>query len=253
VRATTKVYVPPPPDNLTNFSTLGSLQVFRLVQPGPLRWQVGHPGPQQAPLGRHMIQRRKDVGWPEQDRDDPVCFRSGDSCAGIGIGINVRPVRVLAVRRLLHQREESSTGKHKHINKNNQNNAPLLKTIPASRTRSSPGRPPSHRCPPNPRTKVSHKPPYNLSSLLARLQKKRPPPRAPALYIIFQDLPMNWSWPAPARFPPSANGNPRWRNHRRRAHPQAAIINWFQVVTITLVHTKRTLIHTNKTLQNRLP
>ncbi len=69
--------------------TLCSFQVLRLVQPGPLGRQVSHPGPQQATLSCHVIQRREDVGWPEQDGDNPVSFRPGHTSTGVGIGIDV--------------------------------------------------------------------------------------------------------------------------------------------------------------------
>ncbi len=57
---------------------------------------------------------------------------------------------------------------------------------------------------------------------------------------------MSWSWPEPAQSPRGASGSPRWRNHHRRTRRRATIINRFQVITITLSHTKCTLIHPNK-------
>ncbi len=80
---------PPPPVNLTNFSTLGPLQILGLIQPGPLWLQICHPGPQQAPLSRHVVQCREDMSRPEEDRDDPVSFCPGHSSAGVGVGVDV--------------------------------------------------------------------------------------------------------------------------------------------------------------------
>jgi hypothetical protein len=40
-------------------------------------------------LSRHVVQRRKDVSRPEENRDDPVSLRPGYSSAGVGVGIDV--------------------------------------------------------------------------------------------------------------------------------------------------------------------
>ncbi len=64
---------------------------------------------------------------------------------------------------------------------------------------------------------------------------------------------MSWNWPGPGRSPLVASGIPRWRNRPQRTRRPAAIRNGFQVITITLSHTKRTLIHPNKMTTLTIP
>ncbi len=95
----TYVSHPPPPAKPNKISsTLGPLQVFGLVQPSPLRREICHPGPQQAPLSRHVIQCREDVGRPEEDRHDPVSLCPRHPSTGVCVGIDVGSIRGLAVR-----------------------------------------------------------------------------------------------------------------------------------------------------------
>ncbi len=80
---------PPPPVNLIEFFYLRPAPDIRPGTSQPSEEGVLPSWTAAAPLSRHVVQRRKNVGRPEENRDDPVSLRPGYSSAGVGVGVNV--------------------------------------------------------------------------------------------------------------------------------------------------------------------